>query len=216
MCFFVLYDKIIYIYLFEDLRKEEKDLIINNYRNFLEEVFNLAYEVCYYLDFKLISDLIYYVSNKVIQIIMIEAQDETLEVDKIEFLKSEYEDAMFYVNNYYNFRENVESNFFVNDLKESFHVNLDDIFTKCNELDRQKYVNDILNLDDNGREERIKEWKEQLLRQYKDKHSDNSYEFFGALYDLLGLYERKTGKQYDPAHCLFSFEDVYNYYYLSD
>ena len=37
-----------------------------------------------------------------------------------------------------------------------------------------------------------------------------------SVYDLLALYERKTGRKYDPKHCLFSFEDVYNYYYMSE
>ena len=62
----------------------------------------------------------------------------------------------------------------------------------------------------------MKAWKEQLLAQYRNKHSDNSYEFFSALYDLLAIYERKTGRKYDPKRCLFSFDDVYRFYYLDD
>lgn len=221
------------ISLFNNLRKEEKNIIVSNYKRFIEEIFNLAYQACDDLDFVLIEELVDYVANKVIEIIMIESQDEALSVNRIEFIKGDHSDAKSYVENYDLFvakeetkkvtdkydamlKEQEENTLRLRDLTTAFHKNLDDIFTKYNELERDRYIAEIINKDEVQREERMKVWKEQLLEKYREKHSDNSYEFFSALYDLLAIYERKTGRKYDPIRCLFSFQDVYNFYYMSE
>ena len=221
------------ISLFNNLRNEEKNIILSNYKKFIEEIFDLAINSCDYLEFNLIEELVNYVASKVVEIIMIEAQDESLSVDRLEFVKGNHEDANFYIKNYELFvakeetkkvtdkydemlKEQEENTLRLRDLTTSFHKNLDDIFTKYNELERDKYIAEITNSGEVEREERMKVWKEHLLEQYRLRHTDNSYEFFGALYDLLAIYERKTGRKYDPKSCLFSFMDVYNFYYLTD
>ena len=167
--------------LFTKLSKEDQNIILNNYKEFVEEVFDLAYEASEDLDYRLIDDLIYYVSNKLIQYRVFASKGKLLNVDKLDFIKCNDYLLMNNSNNHCHRLEEIQFN---------------------NKLDLEDKV--------------IKEWKEQLLLQYKTKHNDNSYEFFSALYDLLSLYERKTGKKYDPRRCLFSYEDVYNYYYMSD
>ena len=167
--------------LFTKLSKEDKNIILNNYKEFVEEVFDLAYEAAEDLDYRLIDDLIYYVSNKLIQYRVFASKGKLLNVNKLDFIKCNDYLLMNNSNNH------------------------------CHKLEEIQF-NNKLDLEDKV----IKEWKEQLLLQYKTKHNDNSYEFFSALYDLLSLYERKTGKKYDPRRCLFSYEDVYNYYYMSD
>ena len=164
---------------------------------------------------------------------MIESQDEALSVNRVEFVKGDHEDAKSYVESYKLFvakeetkkvtdkydsmlKEQEENTLRLRDLTTAFHKDLDEIFTKYNEVERDRYIAELTNSDEIQREERMKVWKEQLLGQYKAKHSDNSYEFFSALYDLLAIYERKTGRKYDPKRCLFSFDDVYRFYYLDD
>ena len=172
--------------MFCNLKKEDKDILLNNYKTFIEEIFNLSYDVCFDLEFKLVDDLILYVSNKVIEIAIMEAKGETLETNRLEFIKNTYK----------------------NDFDKTSLI--------YNNLDSDKYIVENVSKDEKDRDARIRDWKEQLLLQYKLKHNDNSYEFFGAVYDLLALYERKTGKKYDPKYCLFSFHDVYSYYLMSD
>ena len=164
---------------------------------------------------------------------MIESQDESLSVNRVEFIKGDHEDAKFYVNNYNLFvakeetkkvtdkydemlKVQEENTLRLRDLTTAFHKNLDDIFTKYNDLEKDRYIAEITSNVDYEREARMKIWKEKLLEEYRKRHNDNSYEFFSALYDLLAVYERKTGRKYDPKSCLFSFIDVYNFYYLSD
>lgn len=221
------------ISIYDNLRKEEKVIIISNYKRFIDEIFNLAIATCYDLDFNLIEELVKYVSVKVIEIIMIESQDEALSVNRVEFVKGDHEDAKSYVESYKLFvakeetkkvtdkydsmlKEQEENTLRLRDLTTAFHKDLDEIFTKYNEVERDRYIAELTNSDEIQREERMKVWKEQLLAQYRNKHSDNSYEFFSALYDLLAIYERKTGRKYDPKRCLFSFDDVYRFYYLDD
>ena len=219
--------------LFSNLRTEEKAIVTTNYKKFIEEIFNLAYDACEYLEFTLIEELVKYVAIKVIEIIMIESQDEALSVNRLEFIKGDHEDANSYIKNYDLFvakeetkkvtdkydqmlKEQEENTLRLRDLTTAFHKNLDEIFTKYNEVERDRYIAEIISGEDDAREERLKAWKEQLLSQYKNVNTDNSYEFFSALYDLLAIYERKTGKKYDPKYCLFCFEDVYNFYYLDE
>lgn len=221
------------ISIYDNLRTEEKIIITSNYKRFIEEIFNLAYDACEELEFTLIEELVKYVSIKVVEIIMIESQDEVLSVNRLEFVKGNYENANSYINNYSLFvakeetkkvtdkydkmlKEQEENTLRLRDLTTAFHKNLDDIFTKYNEVERDRYIADIISGEETQREQRMKVWKEQLLEQYRNKHSDNSYEFFSALYDLLAIYERKTSRKYDPKRCLFSFEDVYRFYYLDD
>lgn len=221
------------ISIYDNLRKEEKVIITSNYKRFIDEIFNLAIATCYDLDFNLIEELVKYVSVKVIEIIMIESQDEALSVNRVEFVKGDHEDAKSYVESYKLFvakeetkkvtdkydsmlKEQEENTLRLRDLTTAFHKDLDEIFTKYNEVERDRYIAELTNSDEIQREERMKVWKEQLLAQYRNKHSDNSYEFFSALYDLLAIYERKTGRKYDPKRCLFSFDDVYRFYYLDD
>lgn len=221
------------ISIYDNLRKEEKVIITSNYKRFIDEIFNLAIATCYDLNFNLIEELVKYVSVKVIEIIMIESQDEALSVNRVEFVKGDYEDAKSYVESYKLFvakeetkkvtdkydsmlKEQEENTLRLRDLTTAFHKDLDEIFTKYNEVERDRYIAELTNSDEIQREERMKVWKEQLLAQYRNKHSDNSYEFFSALYDLLAIYERKTGRKYDPKRCLFSFDDVYRFYYLDD
>ena len=218
---------------FNNLRTEEKVIITSNYKRFIEEIFNLAIDACEDLEFTLIDELVKYVSTKVVEIVMIESQDEAISVDRLEFVKGDHSDAKSYIDNYQLFvakeetkkvtdkydqmlKEQEENTLRLRDLTTAFHRDLDDIFTRYNEVERDRYIAEIMNSEESEREERMKAWKEQLLGQYKAKHSDNSYEFFSALYDLLAIYERKTGRKYDPKRCLFSFEDVYHFYYLSD
>lgn len=221
------------ISIYDNLRIEEKAIITSNYKRFIDEIFNLAIATCDYLDFNLIDELVKYVSVKVIEIIMIESQDEALSVNRVEFVKGDHEDAKSYVESYKLFvakeetkkvtdkydsmlKEQEENTLRLRDLTTAFHKDLDEIFTKYNEVERDRYIAELTNSDEIQREERMKVWKEQLLAQYRNKHSDNSYEFFSALYDLLAIYERKTGRKYDPKRCLFSFDDVYRFYYLDD
>ena len=221
------------IEIFNNLRTEEKQIILTNYKRFIEEIFNLAYATCDDLDFVSLEELIKYVACKVIEIIMIESQDESLSVNRVEFIKGDHEDAKFYVNNYNLFvakeetkkvtdkydemlKVQEENTLRLRDLTSAFHKNLDDIFTKYNDLEKDRYIAEITSNIDYEREARMKLWKEKLLEEYRKRHNDNSYEFFSALYDLLAVYERKTGRKYDPKSCLFSFIDVYNFYYLSD
>ena len=221
------------IEIFNNLRTEEKQIILTNYKRFIEEIFNLAYATCDDLDFVSLEELIKYVACKVIEIIMIESQDESLSVNRVEFIKGDHEDAKFYVNNYNLFvakeetkkvtdkydemlKVQEENTLRLRDLTTAFHKNLDDIFTKYNDLEKDRYIAEITSNVDYEREARMKIWKEKLLEEYRKRHNDNSYEFFSALYDLLAVYERKTGRKYDPKSCLFSFIDVYNFYYLSD
>lgn len=219
--------------IYDNLRIEEKAIITSNYKRFIGEIFNLAIATCDDLDFNLIEELVKYVSVKVIEIIMIESQDEALSVNRVEFVKGDHEDAKSYVESYKLFvakeetkkvtdkydsmlKEQEENTLRLRDLTTAFHKDLDEIFTKYNEVERDRYIAELTNSDEIQREERMKVWKEQLLAQYRNKHSDNSYEFFSALYDLLAIYERKTGRKYDPKRCLFSFDDVYRFYYLDD
>ncbi|MBQ8534692.1 MAG: hypothetical protein IJ463_03290 [Bacilli bacterium] len=221
------------ISIYDNLRIEEKAIITSNYKRFIDEIFNLAIATCDDLDFNLIEELVKYVSVKVIEIIMIESQDEALSVNRVEFVKGDHEDAKSYVESYKLFvakeetkkvtdkydsmlKEQEENTLRLRDLTTAFHKDLDEIFTKYNEVERDRYIAELTNSDEIQREERMKVWKEQLLAQYRNKHSDNSYEFFSALYDLLAIYERKTGRKYDPKRCLFSFDDVYRFYYLDD
>lgn len=221
------------ISIYDNLRIEEKAIITSNYKRFIGEIFNLAIATCDDLDFNLIEELVKYVSVKVIEIIMIESQDEALSVNRVEFVKGDHEDAKSYVESYKLFvakeetkkvtdkydsmlKEQEENTLRLRDLTTAFHKDLDEIFTKYNEVERDRYIAELTNSDEIQREERMKVWKEQLLAQYRNKHSDNSYEFFSALYDLLAIYERKTGRKYDPKRCLFSFDDVYRFYYLDD
>lgn len=218
---------------FNNLRTEEKVIITSNYKKFIEEIFNLAIGACDELEFTLIEELVKYVSIKVVEIVMIESQDEAISVDRVEFVKAEHSDAKSYIDNYQLFvakeetkkvtdkydqmlKVQEENTLRLRDLTTAFHKDLDDIFTKYNEVERDRYISEILNSEETDRENRMKVWKEQLLGQYRAKHSDNSYEFFSALYDLLAIYERKTGRKYDPKYCLFSFDDVYDFYYLSE
>lgn len=219
--------------IFDNLRTEEKVIITSNYKRFIGEIFNLACETCDDLDFNLIEELVKYVSVKVVEIVMIESQDEALSVNRVEFIKGDHEDAKSYVESYKLFvakeetkkvtdnydqmlKKQEENTLRLRDLTTAFHKNLDDIFTKYNEVERDRYIAEITSSEEVQREERMKLWKEQLLEQYRSKHTDNSYEFFSALYDLLAIYERKTGRKYDPKYCLFSFEDVYTFYYLDE
>lgn len=221
------------ISIYDNLRIEDKVIITSNYKRFIDEIFNLAIATCDDLDFNLIEELVKYVSVKVIEIIMIESQDEALSVNRVEFVKGDHEDAKSYVESYKLFvakeetkkvtdkydsmlKEQEENTLRLRDLTTAFHKDLDEIFTKYNEVERDRYIAELTNSDEIQREERMKVWKEQLLAQYRNKHSDNSYEFFSALYDLLAIYERKTGRKYDPKRCLFSFDDVYRFYYLDD
>ena len=221
------------ISIYDNLRIEEKAIITSNYKRFIGEIFNLAIATCDDLDFNLIEELVKYVSVKVIEIIMIESQDEALSVNRVEFVKGDHEDAKSYVESYKLFvakeetkkvtdkydsmlKEQEENTLRLRDLTTAFHKDLDEIFTKYNEVERDRYIAELTNSDEIQREERMKVWKEQLLAQYRNKHSDNSYEFFSALYDLLAIYERKIGRKYDPKRCLFSFDDVYRFYYLDD
>lgn len=221
------------ISIYDNLRIEEKAIITSNYKRFIDEIFNLAIATCDDLEFNLIEELVKYVSVKVIEIIMIESQDEALSVNRVEFVKGDHEDAKSYVESYKLFvakeetkkvtdkydsmlKEQEENTLRLRDLTTAFHKDLDEIFTKYNEVERDRYIAELTNSDEIQREERMKVWKEQLLAQYRNKHSDNSYEFFSALYDLLAIYERKTGRKYDPKRCLFSFDDVYRFYYLDD
>ena len=58
-------------------------------------------------------------------------------------------------------KEQEENTLRLRDLTTAFHRDLDDIFTRYNEVERDRYIAEIMNSEESEREERMKVWKEQ-------------------------------------------------------